>query len=130
MFEHLNLTLPDIKEMRKLFGAISAIPSGDLLCVLLNNSKYSWNIIKENVKRSRVCYGKMLSGFTNWVTDILYQSSYREFSDILSRVREGKHTTDIEKIEAFEDTDTSTWPRKVLIYIAPITQLYRKIQRY
>ena len=53
--------------------------------------------------------------------DILYQSSYREFSDILSRVREGKHTTDIEKIEAFEDTDTSTWPRKVLIYIAPIT---------
>ena len=55
------------------------------------------------------------------MTDILYQSSYREFSDILCRVREENHTTNIEKIEASEDTGTSTWPRKVLIYIAPIT---------
>ena len=49
------------------------------------------------------------------------KASYCEFSDILCRVREGNHATDIEKIKAFEDTDTSTWPRKVLIYIAPIT---------
>ena len=30
MFEHLNLSLPDIKAMPKVFGRISVILSGDL----------------------------------------------------------------------------------------------------
>ena len=47
------------------------------------------------------------------VADIVRQSSDPEFVDILSRVREGKHTSaDIEKVEALKDNDSSTRPEK------------------
>ena len=59
------------------------------------------------------------------MTDIVRQSSDPEFVDILSRVREGKHTSaDIEKVEALKDIDSSTRPEKcanfyLANYLAP-----------
>ena len=45
------------------------------------------------------------------LTEIVRQSSDPHFSQLLNRLREGKHTQeDIDDIKALNNTDTSNWP--------------------
>ena len=58
--------------------------------------------------------------------EIMRQATDPEFAEILSRIREGKHTDeDMEKILELRNTDTSSWPDNKLAKVCVTNYLAR-----
>ena len=101
-FEHVDLSLQDIKATIKVFGDISLLLSGDLL--QLPPVQQQQIFMKHKKGSYKAFQGSLWEEFFRLyeLTDIVRQSSDPEFADILSRVHEGNHT------------DTSNWQEKAV----------------
>ena len=108
-WDALNLTLQKIKNNKRDFGGVSVITVGDLLQLPPVKMGTFFSLIRARLNDPWLRLFKL-----HELTQIMRQCDDPEFADILSRVREGKHTKhDIEAIKQLEYTDTSSWPGEI-----------------
>ena len=107
IFDNLNTQLQAIKNDKRDFGGVSIIAIGDLFQLPPVNMATVYALIHKRIN------DVWLKFKLHELTKIVRQSDDPEFAAILSRVREGKHTSDdIVEIKKLEHTDTSSWPEE------------------
>ena len=108
-FDALNLTLRKIKNDNRDFGGISVISVGDLFQLPPVKMGSIFSLIRSRLNDPWLRLFKL-----HELIQIMRQCNDPDFADLLSRLREGKHTKeDVETIKELENTDTSSWPGEV-----------------
>ena len=96
-FEDLDLALKNIKQNLLQFGGVSLLLVGDFLQLPSVNQK--------SMIQARD-HGKFQ---LHELVEIVRQSGYPDFAQLLNRVREGQHTNDdLTQIKALANTNTAT----------------------
>ena len=93
MFNFLNLRLQQIMGTNKPFGGISVITVGDLFQLkpvfdkwIFENSQYGYNAFATNICTEYFTLFELM--------EIMRQKEDKQFAELLSRLREGKHSDD------------------------------------
>ena len=117
-FRNLDQRLRDIMKKSDVpFGGVSQLFIGDLLQLPPVKQKAIYTLLLGTYEALAGNLWRELFQLYE-LTDIVRQSGDPEFAALLNRVREGSHTdADIATITALQDTDTSSWPEHVKLYI-------------